>query len=104
MKLQRYQSLYCQKYEKNHSNCFLALSFSEILYHEETCQNQIFEHACIETIHNEPFHDDDHLLLQGINDQEVVFLDPCDNQNDIFLLKHLKSRSLCMKHARNQIY
>lgn len=50
-------------------------------------RSQNYEIACTENLRSEPSYDNDHLLLQGNSEQEVVFLDSCDSQIDILLVE-----------------
>ena len=59
---------------------FLSFSFSKFFYQEEIGPSHNSEIACMENFSSEPSYGDDHLLLQGNSEQEVVFLDSCDNQ------------------------
>jgi len=51
--LQPCQSLCSERYEPNHSNCFSAHSFSEILCQEETPQDQGIENTCMKILNSE---------------------------------------------------
>lgn len=61
-------------------NSTLVHSFTELFVQEETCENQNFEIACMETLGSEPIHDGNYPHMQ-----EVAFLYSFENQNNILV-------------------
>ena len=82
---------------------FLSYSFSDILYQEESGPSQNSEIACKENLSSETCYGNDHLLLQGNNEQEVVFIDPCDNQIDILLVEAHEEPKILEAHEESNI-
>ena len=73
---------YCQcdqENEDNHSYVSSGCTFTDFLFQEETCKNQSFEVACMETLGSEPIHDSNTPQYQEDNEYEVVYLDSSEN-------------------------
>lgn len=61
---------------------------------EEIGPSQNYKTACTKNLSSEPCYGNDHLLLQGNSEKEVVFLDPCDSQIDILPIEAHEESSI----------
>jgi hypothetical protein len=64
--------------EDLHLNFSSEYSFSESLFQDQVCQNEIYETACIKSLGSETILDDNYPELQENSEEEQVVLDPSD--------------------------